>query len=146
MNKSLELGEKLMLTQLGWMSPSAGNGGNEGYRVQGGLCGVHPSDQEGKGLSGDELASGVSIYYFLVKLFFCKCKNDLMSIHFCFVEYSQYNALNVPVHNRRHQVKMKFLFSVMYMSNFSETLVSCLGLCLVHQTTACYFSFLFSYI
>lgn len=44
-----------MLTQLGWMSPSVGN---EGYRVQRGLCRVHPSGQEGKGLSGDELANG----------------------------------------------------------------------------------------
>lgn len=128
------------------MIPSVGNGGNEGYRLQRSLCRVHPNDQEGKGLSGDELADGVSISYFSVKLFFCKCKNDLMYIHFCFEEYSRYNALNVPVHNRRHQVKMKFLFSVMCMSNFSETPVSCLGLYLVPQTIAFNFYFLFSYI
>uniref|UniRef100_A0A2K6V7Z0 Protein phosphatase 1 regulatory subunit 21 n=1 Tax=Saimiri boliviensis boliviensis TaxID=39432 RepID=A0A2K6V7Z0_SAIBB len=31
-----------------------------------------------------------------------------LNVHsFSFVEYSQYNALNVPLHNRRHQLKMR---------------------------------------
>lgn len=76
-----------------------------------------------------------SIHCFAVKLFFYKGKmRDLMYIRFCFVEYSQYNALNVPLHNRRHQVKMKylFLFLVICLSNFSETRISCVAPCLVH--------------
>ena len=53
-NKSLDLGRETDVDPTGMDEPPVGSGGNEGYRVQRGLCGVHRSDQEGKGLRGRE--------------------------------------------------------------------------------------------
>ncbi|KAF6105627.1 protein phosphatase 1 regulatory subunit 21 [Phyllostomus discolor] len=36
-----------------------------------------------------------------------ECQLQLKNLHEDLSEYSQYNALNVPVHNRRHQLKMR---------------------------------------